>query len=59
MKQEGAEASEVSYRKRKACPPSTTAAPLRPIERLVRQLVGEVFHVGFGRHYPFRHVVLL
>ena len=34
-------------------------SPLRPVERLVGQLVGEVFHFGFGRHYQFRHVVLL
>ena len=31
----------------------------RPVERLVAELVGEVFHFGFGRHYDLGHVVLL
>ena len=33
--------------------------PLGPVERLVGQLVGEVFHFGFGRHFHLGHGVLL
>ena len=47
--------SAVSYSDAKR----SAATPLRPIERLVGQLVGEVFHFGFGRHYDLRHDVLL
>ena len=62
-KQEGAEASAVSYRtgsvRSVIGATKSSPSPLRPIERLVAQLVGEVFHFGFGRHFQFRHVVLL
>ena len=56
MKQEGAEASAVSYRRNDAL---TLSSPLGAIERLVAEVVGEVFHFGFGLHFKFGHDVLL